>query len=266
MDGFTRTLVTRGYELDARRRVGPGTLARYFEDARWAAIADRATGLSTLFEEGRKLVMRAQTIMQPTRIRAHETLTLSLEVAHVGTSSLRFLQTARRGDEVVAETEAVAVVLDRAGKPTRAPDRVRTLATGRAAGALAPLGDVLPQPAYACDVYVRPSDLDTLQHVNQSRYVDFIDDVFQHALAQGAYGPGTPARVRTLTVEYRRETRLDPAVGPASRLVVETFGEGEATFGFALRDPVDGGLRARGKIVAAHEASTTAGADRDPGL
>lgn len=259
---FVRDIVTRGYELDARMCVTPSWFARHFEYLRWKAIHEGASGLRETVTGGRRLVIRAQriTIVEP--IGPHVPLSLTLSVAEVGSSSIRLTQAALREGRAIAINDVVGVALDADGRPTRVPDAVRMHATG-AAEALPRLAPRPETPAYTCEVQVRPSDLDTLQHVNHARYVDFADDVLQHARASGVLGPNTKSRLAAITVEYHRETRLDPARGPASHLIAEVFPEGEHTFGVALLDPLDGALVARSTIVIAHEDPVAAGDDTE---
>jgi len=266
MSSFVGTVQSRGYELDARKRVTPGAFARWFEHARWEAIHAHALGLRELFRDERRLVIRAQRLALDAALGPHEVLSLALSITHVGRSSIRMAQSARLGDTLIARCEAVAVVLDADGRPTRVPEAVRAHVGDPAPAPLDALGPPSATPAYECDVYVRPSDLDTLQHVNQSRYVDFADDVLQHALAAGAFGPSAPMRPVAITVEYQRETRLDPARGPDTRLRAQVFPEGAGGYGVALRDPLSEALVARSTIVVAHENDEAAGAALDAGL
>lgn len=258
MSGLIRTIVTRGYELDARKRLSLGVLARHFEHVRWEALRDPSTGLSAVFEDGRKLVIRAQQIDALTRLVAKQEVTLDVAIAQVGTSSLQFVQRARCGDTLVAYNQVVGVVLDRQGAPTRVPDAVRRLARQEELPPLPRLSERPERCALVCDVYVRPSDLDVLQHVNHARYVDFVDDVYQHAVARGAYGGSLPESPARILVEYRRETRIDPELGPARKLVAHTWREDDQSLGFELVDPVDGYAATRAKIVHTHDGSPRA--------
>jgi acyl-CoA thioesterase FadM len=257
MIDFDRIIVTRGYELDARMRIGAGTFARYFEFPRWQALRSPATGLSDLFAGGGRLVMRAQDICVLEAVGPTEDLRVTVEVAQVGGTSIRFVQRALRGEQLVAYGIAITVTLGGDRRPTRAPERARALATG-ADAQIAAMSDPPRAPALSCDVYVRPSDLDILQHVNHSRYLDYVDDVYQHANARSLYGPGLPASPHSIAVEYERETRIDPALGPASKLTAHTWRDDDGTIGFVLLDPLDGARVARAKIRPSHEAPTPA--------
>jgi acyl-CoA thioesterase FadM len=263
MSRFSRTILTRGYELDARRRPSLGTFARYFEVVRWEAIRRAGSPLRELFSDGGRLVMRAQWIEALAAVDSLEELEVDVAVAHVGSSSIRFVQCARRAGELVARNESVTVAIDAEKRPRRAPDGVRGLATNEPIREFSRLPARPEEVAASHRAYVRPSDLDSLDHVNHSRYIDFADDAYQHARALGQYGGDVPASGRCVTIEYDRETRSDPRLGAERHLVVHTWLAGAAAFAFELVDPVDGGRVGRAMIEGSHEAPSARLLDRN---
>ncbi|MET0344469.1 MAG: thioesterase family protein [Polyangiales bacterium] len=247
MSQYVQRIVTRGFETDARLRVSIGMLARYFEHVRWEGIRDRGAGLGVIFRDGGKMVLRAQAVRVLRPLVARETLDLALSVGRVGRSSIHFVQVAKVGDEVVARNDTVAVALDASGRPSEVPDAVRARVGGEPVEPLARIPDAPDTFAFRCDVQVRPTDLDALQHVNHSRYIDYVDDVYTHARAAGAYG-GEPSRSpAAITIEYERETRID-ALGPARVLAARTWRATDDALAFELLDPLDGVRVARAMI------------------
>lgn len=214
------------------------------EQLRWEAIYERRFGLADLFAAGNKLVVRAQDLWIGAPAVHGTELDLSIVLAKVGNSSLVFAETARRVSDgaEVARAFVTGVVLGANNRPTRVPENMRTEVEAVE----------MPEPlslehevtaGYQRSVGVRPSDLDTLLHVNQSRYVDFVDDTRTLMLAEHGAGLAYPTRI---VVDYRRETHVGRdlvahacALDDASKLVAVD-----------LRDAVDAQLVARARILS----------------
>lgn len=235
MSPFVRHIVTRGYDTDARGRVGIGTVARYFEHVRWETIREADSGLGKLFEGGGKIVIRAQQVQILRKLVPREELALELTLAKVGNTSLQFAHVARCRGEVVARNDAVVVCLDARNAPRAVPDEIRARASGEPVEKPAPIPEAPPMPAYSCDIYVRPSDLDALRHVNHSRYIDYVDDVLQHAAVDSGE-PMHTVNPAIVTVEYEHETRVDPSLGPATKLNARCWPIDPKHVGFELFD------------------------------
>jgi acyl-CoA thioesterase FadM len=220
------------------------------EHLRWEAIQEGAFGLGYLFSGGAKMVVRAQDlILGPAAIQGME-LELSIVLAHVGTTSITFAHEARRASDGkrIASSTVVAVAVDSAGRPTRVPDVVR--AHVESVELTTPLGfdEPAPDTAHMCPLAVRPSDLDTLQHVNQSRYVDFVDDVRELSARENAYGEASQRALsfpRRIAIDYRRETRF----GHDLMAYTWALDAPRGVFAFELRDAVDADTVACARIV-----------------
>jgi len=246
---FKRTLVTRGYEMDARRYVSPATMARYQEHVRWHAVSAPEFGLMGLISRGFKTVIRAQQIDLGDPIMQDVELSLSMSIAHVGRTSVRFAHRIVRASDQreVAAAMATAVLLDSKNTPTELPERVRALVQPSAALQTGPVDAQAPEQAWSRHVQVRPSDLDILQHVNQSRYVEFCDDTRQLAARAQAYAAGSTraaGRVVGVAIEYLRET----VVGHDLLCRTWAIDADGGRLGFELADAEDGGLVARARL------------------
>lgn len=261
MSRFSRTILTRGYELDGRRRASLGTFARYFEVVRWEAIRRPGSPLREVFAEQGRLVMRAQWVEMLTSVVSLEEIEVDVAVAQVGTSSIRFVQSARRNGELVARAEAITVAIDAAKRPKPAPDGVRAMATREPVHTLPAVPERPAAIAFRSRAYVRPSDLDSLEHVNHSRYLDYADDAYVHARAAGVFRD-LPDTGYALLVEYERETRLDSELLGERHLLVELWQARADALAFELIDPVDGARVSRGMIEASHAAAATRFVDR----
>lgn len=180
----------RGYEAGRDGIVPPSGMSRYLEMMRWRiAVGPWANGG---LERG---VVRAQTHAYLAPVRFPAPLRGTTQVCRVGGSSFDFAHTMHAGDTLVLRARTTIVCLDAEGHPADAGDALRAVArevpdcpahTRVSAG----------EPAHEWRVAVRPSDEDMFRHVNQARYLDFLDDARR--------GAGLP-RMTGLTVSYERE-------------------------------------------------------------
>jgi len=244
--------MTRGYEVGAEGRASLGAFARYFEVVRSESIRVADSPLRELFQNGGLLVMRAQRVELFAACGSLVTLQVEASVAAVGTSSIRFVQTARVGDTVVAQNVSVAVAVDAQRKPARVSDAVRALATGEPVDDLRTASERTGE-TFHTRAYVRPSDIDQLDHVNHGRYVDFVEDAYHHARVEQAYGEDVPDGGYAISIEYLGETRLVPELGAERHLAIETWRTSSDAFAFELIDPVSGGRVSRAVVEASHE-------------
>jgi len=246
MASLQRRWVCRGYEMDARHRVSPGALARYMEQLRWEAIDERRFGLADLFSSGNKLVVRAQDLWIGAPAVHGTELDLSISLARVGNSSLVFAETATRVSDgaEVARAYVTGVVLGPNNRPTPVPEGMR--AEMQTCALPAPISfEREVSQGYQRSVGVRPSDLDTLLHVNQSRYVDFVDDTrtLMHAASAAAgVALAYPSRI---VVDYRRETHLGRDLTAHACALDDAPG----ALAVDLRDALDAQLVARARIL-----------------
>jgi acyl-CoA thioesterase FadM len=238
--------------------VPPAVLARYQEHARWQAILSPEFGLDAMLTGAHKTVVRAQEMSIAEPVQRDVELSVAISIAHAGRTSVRFAHhvVQASNQREVARGVATLVLLDLDGKPTPLPERVHGLVQPAACPEVAPATDAAPAESWVQRIQVRPSDLDTLRHVNQSRYIDFCDDARQLAMASGGYGDGdgaakapirTAGRVTAVAIEYVRET----VVGHDLDCHTWLLDAAGARVGFELRDAVDGELVSRARFEMA---------------
>ncbi len=241
-------LETRGYEMDARERIPAAVLVRYMEHLRWRAVHGTELGLQALFADGHSAVVRAQQLRFGDALIQDEALELDLRVGRVGRSSLCFVQTVVRARDrcEVARADVVAVVLGSNGRPAPVPESTRAHVVESDLLDSLPISD-RPAEFGRRPVPIRPSDLDVLQHVNQSRYVEMVDDTLQLATSTGgvlyssaAQSTSRPSPHR-MSLVYERETLL----GDDLDVLYWPSGEGQADFDLCRQS--DGGLVARAR-------------------
>jgi YbgC/YbaW family acyl-CoA thioester hydrolase len=250
---LTRTLSVRGYEIDRHGVVPAAGFLRYFEHARWEAMGHPDLPMGDFFRDGHRLVVRAQKLEILEPVHFGDTLELLLWVARVGRTSLDLGHEARRAGTTVARCSLVTVHLDPSGNPQPVTDDLRGLVLERPRPQVDLLSVRRPPDVFTLPWSVRPSDLDLLQHVNQARYADYLDDARLLAAEAGAYGPRQSARSATarLAIDYRREARL----GDALRIATWPIPLHPLAYGFEIvrsgeEEPI---ARARVETVAVRE-------------
>ncbi|WP_144925150.1 acyl-CoA thioesterase [Halorubrum salsamenti] len=124
MNSYTTEIDVRFRDIDAMGHVNNAVYATYIEQARTtyfrdvldADISSLATVLASLSIDFRYPVELTD-----------ETVTVEIEIANLGSSSVTMTHEVRTGGEVVAEAEATLVSLDPdSGEPAPIPDEYRS--------------------------------------------------------------------------------------------------------------------------------------------
>lgn len=231
--------VVRGIETDASATVPPGWLSRMLEAARWDVFGRETFVLRNRIVGG---VARAAAFEYELPLRYQDEIEIATWLARVGRTSYDFGHSVTRmGDAQTALTARVTVVhigpngpepldedLSSAVVDRTVPDSVRWTESDR-------------RSPWAREWIVRPSDQDSFKHVNQARYVDYIDDTRQLAALAGE-AAGLSGELAGLSVEYLRETHA------GARVRMETWITGERTRAFELSEPSTGVVQARGQV------------------
>ncbi|MEM8606377.1 MAG: thioesterase family protein [Myxococcota bacterium] len=229
----------RGIETDASATVSPGWLSRMLEAARWDVFGRETFVLRNRIVGG---VARAAAFEYGEALRYQDEIEIATWLARVGHTSYDFGHAVTRlSDGALASSGRVTVVhlgpdgpapldedLSAAVIDRPVPDPVRWTPGER-------------QSLWAHEWIIRPSDQDSFKHVNQARYVDFIDDTRQLGALAGATA-GLSGELSALSVEYLRETHAGATVR------METWVTGEKTRAFELSQPATGEIHARGHV------------------
>lgn len=247
-----RTIVTRGYELDRTGAVPPTVVVRYLEHLRWEALREPGTGMAGMFERGRSIVVRSQSLEMLARIPHAQELTLGMWVERVGRTSLVLAHDVRGPDGALLATATVlAVHIDRSGRPAAIPDALRS--TARLPDPPVPssaLDMEAPADAVVRTFRVRPHELDLLQHVNHAIYLEYFEDARLLAAADGAFGEASRVASRPLrgvAIDYLRSA----LPGATLRTLAFPIPGLPSVFGFELRlAQGEGAVLSRGRIIA----------------
>jgi acyl-CoA thioesterase FadM len=230
----------RGIELDATGTVSPGWVARILEHTRWQAFTVDGSTLGRLMQGG---VARAGTYEHLEPVRHGDELEIATWVARVGRTSFDFGHRIARLQDgtVVIRARMTIVHLGLAG-PAPLDLEVSTFIVDEPAPAPRPWPEGDRLCAWTRSWTVRPSDQDSFGHVNQARYVDYIDDTrwFAHRAGQPA---GLEGRLKTVSVEYVRETHA------GERVQMRTWVTGEQSRAYELVREPSGEVLSRGQAV-----------------
>lgn len=229
----------RGIEIDGSGALPPSWVARLCENARWDIFALNDFALRGGLEGG---VVRAAVFEYCEPMRHGDDIQICTWLARVGRTSLDFAHTFRHvGDERITARARVTIVhLGRDG-PAPLDPKIAKFVTARPAPAAEPWPEGERRSAWAQDWLVRPSDQDSFGHVNQARYVDYIDDTRQLATMAGEEA-GCSGPIRKLQLEYLRETHA------GQRVQMQTWVTAENRRAFELKRLDSGELLSRGQI------------------
>jgi acyl-CoA thioesterase FadM len=229
----------RGIETDASSMVGPGWIARMLERARWSVF-----GLETFALRNRVVggVARASAFEYLEPLRADDQVEIATWLARVGNTSYDFGHAiTRMSDGTVAVRARVTVVHTGPDGPTPVGADLASAVVDEPVPPAVVWQEGERRSSWTRQWIVRPSDQDSFRHVNQARYVDYIDDTRQLAAMAGELA-GLEGPLASLSVEYLRETH-------AGQLVqMETWVTGEGTRAFELTRPKDGQVHSRGQV------------------
>lgn len=232
----------RGIELDATGAVSPGWFSRILEHTRWSVFTLEDFSLRGLMEGG---VARAGTYEYGAPLTYEDELEIATWVVRVGRTSFDFAHRATRlRDGATAVSARMTIVNLGPEGPAPLDPSVSSFVHEEPA----------PQPlawpegeragSWTREWVVRPSDQDSFRHVNQARYVDYIEDTRWFAAEAGA-SSGLRGRATRLSVEYVREAHA------GERVEMETWVTGGRTRAYELRRRSDGRVLARGQVEQA---------------
>ncbi len=232
----------RGIELDATGSVSPGWFSRIFEDTRWRAFAQDDYALRGVMDGG---VARAGHFEYLAPLTYGDAVEIVTWVARVGRTSFDFGHRIVRADDgsVAARARMTVVNLGPNGPTPIDPVVADYVADDRVPRAR-PWPDGARPGSWTRQWTVRPSDQDSFRHVNQARYVDYIDDTRWFA-AQADETAGLQGPLEGLSVEYIREAHA------GEQVQMQTWATGASTRAYELTLLSTGEILARGQAIGA---------------
>lgn len=199
----------RAHDLDASGTTSITAFIRLFENQRWDALSENGF-LRPFFKNG---VIRAQSveILQP--MSFGDTVEISMWLSRVGRTSMDFchhISSTTTGSEVGRATVR-AVTLDKHGRPKPLSKEIRRFQMEQQDLHIQRVS-LEPEPsAWSHCFSVRWTDLDLLQHVNEARYIEYIEDTRHACAAASGYGSDSQRAVlpiKHLTISYEDQARL----------------------------------------------------------
>jgi acyl-CoA thioesterase FadM len=235
----------RTHDLDRSAQVSASGLCRILENPRWNALRpDGLVGASVNLG-----VLRAQSLEIERRVGFGEKIEVSMWLSGVGRTSFALGYTIRSSADggVIAHSAGSFVSTDIEGRPRPVgPGLERSLSDRKTIEV--PRLDHSPRAgAWSQDLAVRPSDVDLLRHVNQARYVDFIEDVRRACARAGGYGEhgqGADAALKHLAVSYEGQARE----GDRLRVTTWAIGDAPGRYAFEVRREADAAPMARARV------------------
>jgi len=240
---LVHTLRVRAGDVGRSADVAPYVILRYFEDARWDAIGGGVEALGQLVGGGTQFVIRAQTLRVLRRPQPREQIESRTWIQRVGRTSFSFGHHLRDAEgHLLAESTAVCVRIDNAGRPTPVPEAMRDHVSSRDVRAVPALTESPPSDAWSMSRLTRPSDIDMLQHMNQSNYLAAVEDTLAVALDAGVYAttPSLTGALAQVSLAHDHELRS----GQRYDVVTWRLDDG-ASLGFVFRDQTQVYARAR---------------------
>lgn len=238
---LTHTTI-RGIELDATGTVSPGWLSRILEDTRWHAFARDDYALRGVMEGG---VARAGHFEYVAPLTYGDRVEIGTWVARVGRTSFDFgHRVIKTSDGTVAARARMTVVNLGPSGPAPIDPIVADFVLDEPAASARSWPDVKSPDRWSRTWTVRPSDQDSFGHVNQARYVDYIDDTRWFA-ARATVSAGLEGALAGLSVEYLREAHAGEEVR------METWVTGEKSRAFELTRQTSGDVLSRGQAFGA---------------
>jgi acyl-CoA thioesterase FadM len=230
----------RGIELDATGSVSVGWLSRIFEHTRWQIFTMDDFALRGRMEGG---VARAGTFEYGEPLSYQDELEIGTWVARVGRTSFDFGHriTRLRDGAIAARARMTLVHLGPEG-PAPLDPVIATFVVDEPTPAVRPWPEGDRRGSWKRQWVVRPSDQDSFGHVNQARYVDYIDDTRWFATREGE-AAGLEGRLAGLSIEYQREAHA------GERVQMETWMTGDRSRAYELTRQVDGEVLARGQAL-----------------
>ena len=170
-------------------------------------------------------------------------------ISRVGRTSFGLGYTIRSGADggVVARSAGSFVATDIEGRPRPLGPGLEHLLSDRETIEVPRLDHSPRAGAWSQDLAVQPSDVDLLQHVNQARYVDYIENA-RYACARaggyGEHGQGADAALKYLALSYEGQARE----GDRLRVTTWALGAAPRQYAFDVRRQADAAPMLRAHI------------------
>ena len=232
----------RGIELDASGSVSPGWFSRILEHTRWRVFTLDDRSVRHLMDN---VVARAGTFEYGLPLSYEDELEIATWVARVGRTSFDFAHRIVRSSDgaVVARGRMTVVNLGPDG-PAPLDPSASSYVNHEPAPSVRPWPEGDRLQSWKREWIVRPSDQDSFRHVNQAKYVDYIDDTRWFA-ARAGQAAGLDGPLAALSVEYVREAHA------GERVQMETWVTGDRARAYELTLQPTGEVLCRGQAFGA---------------
>ena len=235
----------RTHDLDSSAHLSAAGLCRILENPRWHALrSDGLVGGSVNIG-----VLRAQSLEIERWAGFGEKIEVSMWLSGVGRTSFALGYEIRSSTDggIIARSAGSFVSTDIEGRPRPVGPGLERLLSDRETIEVPRLDHSPGAGAWSQDFVVRPSDVDLLRHVNQARYVDYIEDA-RYACARaggyGEHGQGADAALEYLVASYEGQARE----GDRLRVTTWPLGDAPRQYAFEVRREADAAPMLRARI------------------
>lgn len=235
----------RTHDLDRSAQLSASGLCRILENPRWNALRpDGLVGASVNIG-----VLRAQSLKIERRVGFGEKIEVSMWLSGVGRTSFALGYRIRSSADgaVIARSAGTFVATDIEGRPRPVGPGLERLLSDRETIEVPRLDPSPRAVGWSQGLAVRPSEVDLLRHVNQARYVDYIEDVRYACARAGGYGEhgrGADAALKYLAVSYEGQAR----VGDRLRVTTWAIGDAPGRYAFEVQREADATPMARARV------------------
>ena len=235
----------RTHDLDSSAHLSATGLCRILENPRWNALrSDGLVGGSVNIG-----VLRAQSLEIERRAGFGEKIEVSMWLSGVGRTSFALGYAIRSSTDggVIARSAGSFVSTDIEGRPRPVGPGLERLLSDRETIEVPRLDHSPGAGAWSQGLVVRASDVDLLRHVNQARYVDYIENARYACARAGGYGEheqGADAALKYLAVSYEGQARE----GDRLHLTTWALGDAPGQYAFEVRRKADAAPMARARV------------------
>jgi len=233
---LTHEFRVRANDLDASGRTSATALIRILETQRWFAFDNKGFG-KAYFKRG---VIRAQYLEVFESTRFDETLEVSICLFRVGRSSMDFSSRihSKKTGRLVGQAAVRFVALDVDSRPQILPPQVREYLSEPEGVDIPTTVYEKPQNTWSHAFTVQWTDLDFMQHVNEARFIEYIESsryAYAVAAGNGTQDDRALQQVGRLAISYDDQVRL----GDRLRVAVWTVENEPDRYAFEIQRESD---------------------------
>lgn len=230
------TFTVRAHDLDSSGSTSPSGLCRILECTRWYSITTGGI-MGKYVQLG---VVRAQHLEILKQVTFGHKIEVATWVSRIGGTSFDFSSTikSREDESIIARSSVTFVAMDGMRKPSQVNKGLHELLVDEDAVAVPRIHRDLDKDAWSETFKIRKSDLDLLGHMNQARYIDYIEDARFSCGRHKGYRinrENADKKIHRFTISYEDQGR----VGDLLRIYTWAVHDSSNQLAFEIRREAD---------------------------